>query len=273
MRNSCAVLSLAVAAVLSGCTHTMSIRNADEYVHTSSSERPLTLVVETDVTALDAEGLVEAVKDGLAASPSVHRVWSAKELPPGVEPDYVVVVRPVTDYEGSGWNYPITFPGFLVFTHAWNGYHYKANVTTELALRDPGVEEALSSQTVETHWNLRHCDFERGALNSSGWYTPFYGALNIFIGFWMLRYDSDATPDFVREAKQPYGNFIAAKVIEMAAKAPTPTLEPASAEPAEPSAPIKMESSTAPADGATGAPAEPSVAVEADSAPTTDAQP
>jgi hypothetical protein len=220
MRNLCAIQSLAVAAVLSGCTHTMSIRNADEYVQTSSSERPLTLVVETDVTALDAETLVAAVKDGLAASPSVHRVWSAKEVPLESHPDFVVRVRPTTSYEGSGWNYPITFPGFLVFAHAWNGYVYKANVTTELELRTPGVEEPLSSQTIDTRWNLRHCDFERGALNSSGWYTPFYGALNLFIGFWMIRYDDDATLEFVREAKQPYGRFVAAKVIEMAAKVP-----------------------------------------------------
>jgi hypothetical protein len=205
----------------------MSIRNADEYVGAATSERPLTLVIETDVTAFDAEGLVAAVKDGLAASPSVHRIWSAKEVPPGVVPDFIVTVRPVTDYEGSGWNYPITFPGFLLFTHAWNGYVYKANVSTEIAIRAAGAQQSLDSEKIETRWNLRHCDFERGALNSSGWYTPFYGALNIFIGFWMIRYDDDATLDFVREAKQPYGLFVAAKVIEMASKAtPAPAPEP-----------------------------------------------
>jgi hypothetical protein len=231
MRVWSVLCSSAVAVILSGCTHAMKIRNSDEYVATASSERPLILVVETDVTALDAETLVAAVKDGLAASSSVERVWSAKEVPPGLSPDFVVRVRPTTSYEGSGWNYPITFPGFLLFTHAWNGYHYKASVTTDVALRTPGVEQPISSETIETHWDLRHCDFERGALNSSGWYTPFYGAANIFIGFWMLRYDNDATPEFVREAKLPYGRFVAAKVIEMAAKA-TPPAPPAEPEPA-----------------------------------------
>jgi hypothetical protein len=220
------------------------------------------------VTALDAEGLVETVKDGLAASRSVHRVWFAKEVPPGVEPDFVVVVRPVTDYEGSGWNYPITFPGFLVFTHAWNGYHYKANVTTEISLRGPGAQEAISSETIETHYDLRHCDFERGALNSSGWYTPFYGAFNIFIGFWMLRYDDDATPDFVREAKQPYGSFIAARVIDMAAKAePAPSLAPASTEP------VPVEPSAAPPEAGGEGSMERNVTIEVEPTPTTGGHP
>jgi hypothetical protein len=237
-------LSVAMAAaLLSACTHQMTIVNAKDYEVEARPVRSLILAVQGDTIAEDTTGLVDAVQQGLAAQPSVERVWKAKEVPPGIQPDYVVLVRPTTSYEGSGWNYPITFPGFLVFTHSWNGYVYKANVTTELELRRPGSEEAVATQTVDTHWDLRHCDFERGAWNSSGWYTPGYGGLNLILGFFMMRYDPDATPEFVRTATLPYGRFIAVKVLDMTAAAPA---SPAAIGEAEPSAAVEPSASPQP---------------------------
>jgi hypothetical protein len=222
---------LGAVLLLGACTHDMRILNAKEYVLEATASRSLRIAVEAETTGDDTQVLVDAVKEGLAAHSSVERVVYANAAPPDFEPHIIVHVKPTTSYEGSGWNYPITFPGFLVFTHAWNGYVYKANVSTELALRSVGSSEPFARQTVDTRWNLRHCDFERGAWNSSGWYTPFYGGLNLFIGFFMIPYDEDATPDFTREARMPYGRFIAAKVVELAGTQPLEP-EPAPAEPA-----------------------------------------
>jgi len=235
MRLSNGLLVLAVAMFLAACTHDMRIVNRQEFEASARAERSLTLAVETDAVAEDTEKLVDAVKEALAAHSSVQRVAFIKEAPPDFTPDFVVMVRPATDYEGSAWNYPITFPGFLVFVHAWNGFVYKADVKTEVAIRTPGAEQPFASDTIATRWNLRHCDFERGVWTSSGWYTPFYGALSIFIGFFMVPYDEDATPYFLSEVKEPYGRFVAAKIIEMAAKAPPPsTVQGGAIEPAEP---------------------------------------
>lgn len=228
MRLMAGLFVVVGALALTACTHHMTIVNQKQYEDTAGvwAERSLTFAVETDATGEDAKALVEAVKEGLGTHSSVARVAFAKEAPRDFTPDYIVRVRPETSYEGSGWNYPITFPGFLIFTHAWNGFVYGADVTTQIEIRTPGVEQAVATQTLQTNWNLRHCDFERGAWTSSGWYTPFYGGLNLIIGFFMIPYDEDATPDFLAEVNRPYGRFVAAKVIELVGKAPATVAAP-----------------------------------------------
>jgi hypothetical protein len=230
MRLAIRLVALGALVCLSACTHSMTIVNRREYegISSVSAQKSLRFAVETDVTAEDTKDLVEAVKEALAASSSVERVAFANEAPPDFKPDYIVRIRPATEYAGSGWNYAITFPGFLIFTHAWNGFVYGADVDTDIEIRTLGIDRAFASQTVQTHWNLRHCDFERGAWTSSGWYTPFYGGINLIIGFFMIRYDQDATPAFVTEVHKPYGRYVAAKVLELTAKIPAVSAPPPS---------------------------------------------
>ena len=48
--------------------------------------------------------------------------------------DFIVKLDIPTEYKGSGWNFLINFPGFLIFTPAWNGYVYKVNHTVDILL-------------------------------------------------------------------------------------------------------------------------------------------
>ena len=67
-----------------------------------------------------------------------------------------------------------------------------ADVSTQLAVRH-ATSDTLTTREIETKYDLRHTAFLRGALVSSGWYTPLCGALNLIMGFYMLRYDDNAT--------------------------------------------------------------------------------
>ena len=62
---------------------------------------------------------------------------------------------------------------------------------------------------------MRHCNFKRGALASSGWYTPGWGGLNALIGFFMVRYDEASTPPFEKAVGAAYGGYVASAIVEM----------------------------------------------------------
>lgn len=210
------VLTFLMVVGVAGCTHTMQVRNLDAYRKTATSPHKLTIALEDRATTADGHQLFGFVREALGSNPAVEKV-AVKEWDQAPEPGTQVLVKvtPQATYDGSGWNYLITFPGFVLFTHAWNGFVYSADVTTGLEVSRPGAPEGARSE-IHTKYDLRHCDFARGAITSSGWYTPGWGCLNLIIGFFMVPYDQDATPDFLKEVRSNYGEFIAATVIEQA---------------------------------------------------------
>ena len=212
-----------------GCTHTMEVRNLGEFQRQASSDRSYTFAIEGVGSDRDQTEFVDAVREGLAEHPSVERVAYARDwqtwTPEGSDegPDFTIRIAPSTSYEGSGVNYLVTFPGFLVFAHAWNGFKYSALVSTTVTVE--GANGRRSEKSVSADYDIRHCDFERGAWTSSGWWTPGWGGLNVIIGFFMIKYDVDATEEFVEAVRPSYGRYVANEAIAMVA-AQEPAFQP-----------------------------------------------
>ncbi|MHC5062970.1 MAG: hypothetical protein ACYTG5_03225 [Planctomycetota bacterium] len=159
------------------------------------------------------------IVEGLQRHPSVDQVRTEYRLWPRTDyysPDVVVDIKPHASFEGSSKNFLITFPGFLIFTHAWYGYVYYAKVQTELDFYRPGGREPIETRIVETDFELRHCDFGRGFWGSSGWWMPGYGATSLIAAFFMVDYDPDTTTPFVRGVRYTYGDFVAEKIMNSA---------------------------------------------------------
>ena len=148
-----------------------------------------------------------------------------KDQEPEKETDATVTLRTDTKYDGSGWNFLITFPGFIVFTHAWNGFVYTAAVSTQMDVALNGKGGKVSRQ-IDTVYDIRHCDFGRGAAASSGWYLPGWGATNIVVGLFMVGYDTDATPEFLEKVRPTYGVYIANSIVDMVANPTAAQLHP-----------------------------------------------
>lgn len=199
------------------CTHSLRIVDAEETHSPSRLERSVRIAVRSGVNSgeYDERLLVDFVYDALIRHSSVERVALAGYAPPDFEPDLLVTLTPRTEYDGSGLNFLITFPGFIVFTHAWNGFNYEADVETDVIVATPDGRE-LGRTLVPANYDLRHSSFFRGAMTSSGWYTPFWGAINIVIGGFMVRYDDDATEPFLDEVRDRYGRMVADQVILIA---------------------------------------------------------
>ena len=209
-----ATIALLATTTGSACTHQMEVKNLHEFSKSTTAPRQLTIALEDRSTSPEERVYFDYVREALAVHPAVRSVKVLPDAPADFAPDFVVAVRPRADYRGSWLNYFITVPGFLLFTHAWNGFVYRADLVTELALSQPGTAPGAAFP-VATDYDMRHCDFGRGFWTSSGWYTPGYGALNALIGFWMVRYDDDATPEFQAQVRSAYGAYIANSIVEM----------------------------------------------------------
>ncbi|HVN87359.1 MAG TPA: hypothetical protein VMW17_21195 [Candidatus Binatia bacterium] len=222
MKRNILAIAYAVPALLTAaCTHTMQVNNIRQYVKQATAPSKLTLTLEDRSLSPEEHEYFTFVGEALATHPSVAKVVVTGIDAPSdpTSSDFVLKVRPETHYEGSSWNYLITFPGFLLFTHAWNGFVYRAEVKTDIELSKPGAVDPQTRE-ITTSYDLRHCSFMRGCLVSSGWYTPGYGGLNLIIGFFMVGYDARATPDFQQAIRSAYGEFIANSIIEMTAGPP-----------------------------------------------------
>ena len=215
--------SLAVAAA--GCTHALQINNTGAYYKIAHAPKRLAIRL-VDASLGDGQQLFQATYEALRTHPDVADVL-LKDQEPERATDATVTLRTTTKYDGSGWNYLITFPGFILFTHAWNGFVYKADVSTEVEVALNGNANK-TAHTIDTSYDLRHCDFGRGAAASSGWYLPGWGGTNLIVGLFMISYDTDVTPEFLEKVRPTYGAYIANSVVE-AIGSPAPAVAPAAA--------------------------------------------
>lgn len=199
-----------------GCTHSMKIENVDDYRLAATAPRRLNLQLIDGSASADGKQLYDAVYAALRSHSQVDNVYILGQEPPE-PPDARVTLRPTAVYDGSWWNYLITIPGFLIFTHAWNGLVYSADVATALEIQLSDNTDPILSE-ITTAYDLRHCDFGRGAAISSGWYIPAWGATNLLVGFFMVEYDTDATPEFLKEVRDPYGSYIANTIVQAVAE-------------------------------------------------------
>jgi hypothetical protein len=223
MRRSVVLTMAAVVAVmpLVGCTHSMKVRNIDEFKLSAHTGRRHIVRLDTSSNGSIAEyGLM--IRDGLTRHISVEKVVLSSEPLYDLKPDVQVHTAVGATYKGSGWNFPITFPGFLVFSHAWNGYVYKANLVTRIDVTDSATGKS-TTRTLTTNYDLRHCDFGRGFWSSSGWWMPGWGATSLLSGFFMVTYDNDATPLFETAVSTAYGDYVANHVVEMLGEIETGT--------------------------------------------------
>jgi hypothetical protein len=159
------------------------------------------------------------VVTALRAHPSVgkfHPFWSLRAKKTQFAADVVLRVRPRVKYRGSAWTFPISFPGFLVFAHAWNGFVYTGDVVTEVEILDPATLEVVDRIELATKYSMRHTSFKRGFWAGSGWWFPGYGATALLSGLIYIQYDDEATKPFHENVERIYGEYIAETALRKA---------------------------------------------------------
>jgi len=192
-----------------GCSHQLEIKNLHQYQasYLTTLPKQISLGITTSNTEKTGKTLVTGVATGLAK----HGANIVYPYYPGnsrqVDVISNITVRP--DHRGSGWNFLIEWPGFLIWTPAWNGYVYKPSYKVDVELLQASDNIKIDSFSMPIDLDVRHADMGRTWTEIS-WLEV--SAIAFISGFVFTRYDDDVTPLLEREIKEPVGDYIAQEI-------------------------------------------------------------
>lgn len=125
MRRAMKPFSIVVSGLVlfaAGCTHPLEVKNLAAYRNVSLSpmERPTAIGMIPTTDDVYSQQLVKGVGEAMGKySTTVLLPYSKGSTRPV---DAIARMSVRADRKGSGWNFLVNFPGFLVFAPAWNGY-------------------------------------------------------------------------------------------------------------------------------------------------------
>jgi len=196
---------------LAGCAHPLTIKNMSLYKgeFISSQAGDTSIGISSVTSTPEEERLLIATanalkKNGFKVSypfyPTAEKVKNV---------DYVVKVAVSSEYRGSGWNFLINWPGFLVWAPAWHGYNYGAKYHFDVDLSRSGGEESLPRLSVPIDLDIRHAAMNRTWTELS-WLE--FSAIAFVGGILFTRYDHSVTPALVDKVEIKIGDYVASKI-------------------------------------------------------------
>jgi hypothetical protein len=206
--SSLAVLLL--AGLISGCAHQLEVKNLNAYRNLSilPLEKPLTVGIVPQAGDVNARRVIKGVGTALNRYAATVRLPYAVNTALPVDVIASIAIHP--EYKGSGWNFLINFPGFLVWAPAWHGYVYKADYDVRIALREPAEQAAFASWNIPVQLNIRHADINRTWTEIS-WFEV--GIIAFVGGIVFIDYDDEVSPILAGEIERPLGDYIAQEIV------------------------------------------------------------
>lgn len=200
--------------LLSGCSHQLEVKNLHHYQANSLVSLPkhLSIGVITPNEPQNGQTLVTGTANALTkyAGNVVYPY-----LPNSLQPvDVVTKISVSPNHRGSGWNFLINWPGFLIFTPAWHGYVYHPTYDVGVELISASNQQLIDSFTIPIELDVRHAEMDRTWTEIS-WFEVSIIALVGGIVF--TQYDDDVTPPLEREVKGTIGDYIAQEIVKRVA--------------------------------------------------------
>ncbi len=195
-----------------GCSHSLKIKNVYNYsARMPYIEDNIKIGLVTNSFG-KAEHFFNAFLDecyGLGRNVEViyPYAYGAKK-----QVDYIVELNPEIDYDGSGMNFIISFPGFLIFTPGWHGYNYSVDIYTDVTVTDYDTRKTVFRKRYYTEYKCSHSEFDRTWTTGVDWLLTG-GVCSLLGGCYFVTYDDDITYEFNNRLSRPYGNYIARKVM------------------------------------------------------------
>lgn len=193
---------------LAACAHDLQVKNIGTYqtaFNVPKSEQKLNVGIRPFTGTADDLFFFNTLVEKLSTSPAVDKLVtdaSAKDE----SLDVIFELQPSTRYRSSAANFFINFPGFIIFTPAWNGYVYRAEILTDIKMTD-GSGEPLGQLQVPVSYNLRHADFNRTIFTGLTWLEV--GVLALGGGIYnAIVFDRDAIAPLQLNVKDNYAGYV-----------------------------------------------------------------
>jgi hypothetical protein len=162
-----------IALSTTACTHALEVKNLDLYatsVHLVSIEPPVKVAVLPYTGDPDGlfyfNTLVERLnqRSGIGEIRTDYLAGKSGQF----TPDVILSINPQVEYRSSGWNFLINWPGFIIFTPAWNGYVYHADIMTEITIHDR-EGNMLSTSKLPISYDIREAEMDRTIWTGLTW--------------------------------------------------------------------------------------------------------
>jgi hypothetical protein len=210
------VVITAACIALAGCTHQLACKNIGDYKPTAlgTVSEPLTIGLVPIGGDEYGDQLIRHVRDALILR------YNAKVILPYLpgsseSTDIVATLSVKPKYEGSGWNFLVNFPGFLVFVPALNGYVYQVSYNTSVVLQNTADKTTLATFDVPITLNLRHADINRTWTEVS-WLE--WGVIAFVGGIVFTQYDSSVSPIVMKDLGPQLGEYLATEIMNRVKK-------------------------------------------------------
>jgi hypothetical protein len=215
MRTAIQLLKYAVVGLLAlnvvGCAHNLEVKNLNSYHNTVMQPllKPAVVGITTTSGDFDCRRIVRAIAQELGK-------YSAETVFPyapagSKKVDVVANIDVKPKYEGSGANFFISWPGFLIWTPAWNGYVYNVTFDVNVSLAKSATGEQIDQFTIPLNLDVRHADMNRTWVEGAGW---FFWTTPAFIGaFFHIRYDDNVTTLLLNKVELPLADYIAQEIV------------------------------------------------------------
>jgi hypothetical protein len=137
-------------------------------------------------------------------------------VPGSSEPvDIVTTMSVKPKYKGSGWNFLVNFPGFLVFAPALNGYVYEVSYDTSVVLQNAADGTKIDGFDVPITLNLRHADINRTWTEVS-WLE--FGVIAFVGGIAFTQYDTNVSPLVMKDLGPKLAEYLATEIMNRVKK-------------------------------------------------------
>jgi hypothetical protein len=153
---------------------------------------------------------VNAIVDALQRTGSFTRV--IRPYIDAAHRDQVAAVVDITvnpRYSGSGTNFFVNFPGFLIWAPAIWGYGYVAEIeTTAIIKKKDGSTQQVA---IPTKYYFRQAEIDRTWTEIS-WLEV--GVIALIGGIVFINYDDDVTDEFIAKVSANYGPHVGSKIVD-----------------------------------------------------------
>jgi len=198
-----------------GCSHALTVKNLDAYaapVQLASGDEKFTIAVLPYSGRPDGMFYFNSLVERIHNSPAVSELRTdyVPTKNGRFEPVLIVSISALVDYRSSGWNFLINWPGFLIFTPAWNGYVYHADILTQVVIHD-GEGKVLSEDEIPISYSIRQAEMDRTIFTGLTWLEVSLLAFGGGI-YNANNFDEDIVGALQVHVKDNYVNYVASKV-------------------------------------------------------------
>ncbi len=206
MNKLCIFLMSLLAFSMVGCSHQLEIKNLSQYQSASLTtiSKDLTMGIMTGNNNSDGQMLVTGTAQALSGY--LGQVIYPFSAGNSKEVDIVSKIAIRSEHKGSGYNFFINFPGFLVWAPAWNGYVYELTYNVDINMVKAADSSTIDSFTIPIKLDVRHASIDR-TWTEITWLEV--GIIGFVGGLVFMSYDDDVTPLVETAIQKPIGDYIA----------------------------------------------------------------